>query len=34
MGVAAEAKEAEAEDFPILHLDKKENFLSSTKNCS
>ena len=34
MGVAAEAKEAEAKDFPILHQDKKENFLLSTRNRS
>ena len=34
MGVAAEAKEAEAKDFPILHPDKKENFLLSTRNRS
>ena len=34
MGVAAEAKEVEAKDFPILHPDKKENFLPSTRNRS
>ena len=34
MGVAAEVKEAEAKDFPILQLDKKENFPPSTMNRS
>ena len=34
MGVAAEAKKAEAKDFPILQLDKKGNFSPSTKNRS
>ena len=34
MGVAAEAKKAEAKDFPILQLDKKENFSPSTRNRS
>ena len=34
MGVATEAKEAEAKYFPILHLDKKENSPPSTNNRS
>ena len=34
MGVAAKTKEAKAKDFPILHPDKKENFLPSTRNRS
>ena len=34
MGDAAEVKEAEAKGFPILHPDKKENFLPLTQNRS
>ena len=34
MGVAVEAKEAEAKDSLILHPDKKENSLPTTRNCS
>ena len=34
MGVAVEAKKAEAKDLPILQLDKKENSPPSTKNRS
>ena len=34
MSVVVEAKEVEAKDFPILHLEKKENSLSSTRNYS
>ena len=34
MGVAAEAKGAEAKDPPILQPDKKENYPPSTKNRS
>ena len=34
MGVAAEAKEVEAKDLPILQPDKKENSPPSTRNCS
>ena len=34
MGVAVEAKKAEAKDLPILQPDKKENSPSSTKNRS
>ena len=34
MGVAAEAKKAEAKDLPILQPDKKENFPPSTRNRS
>ena len=34
MGVVAEAKRTEAEDPPILQLDKKEHFPPLTKNRS
>ena len=34
MGVAAEVKEAEAKDLPILQSEKKENSLPSTRNRS
>ena len=34
MGVAAEAKKAEAKDLSILQPDKKENSPPSTKNRS
>ena len=34
MGVATEAKEAEAKDLPILQPGKKENSPPSTKNRS
>ena len=34
MGVAAEAKKAEAKDPPILQPDKKEYFSLSTRNRS
>ena len=34
MGVAVEAKNAEAKDPPILQLDKKECFPLSTRNRS
>ena len=34
MGVAAEAKKAEAKDLPFLQPDKKENSPPSTKNRS
>ena len=34
MGVAAETKEAEAKDFPILQLGKKENSPTLARNRS
>ena len=34
MGVAAETKEAEAKDFPILQPGKKENSPTPTRNRS
>ena len=34
MGVVAEAKKVEAKGLPILQLDKKEYFPSSTRNRS